>query len=436
MPPERNELSERFRNVMSPVMGHYTWLPIDRGEGSYLYTTDGRRLLDLTSGIAVMAVGHCHPRVVTAIEAQARKLLHISTGVAKYESNVAYAEALVSIAPSGLDTVFFSNSGAEAVEGAIKLARSATRRTAIVAFRGGFHGRTAGAAALTTSKSRYREGLGPLLPDVYVSTYPYPLRCGHGAPHTPDECAERSLEDLDRLFETEVPPKNVAAFVVEPVLGEGGYVPAPPAFLAGLREIADRHGILLVLDEVQTGLGRTGALFASQRHHVVPDALILAKALGGGLPLGALLAPRALHDRWAHGTHGSTFGGNPVSCAAGLATLSVILEERLAERAETVGATIVEELAPIAREPGVAEIRRLGAMVAVEFADARGAPDSAAAKRAVAGALERDVLYITCGVHDQVVRFIPPLNIAEGDLRRGVRAFVESVRSRTPAQTR
>ncbi len=436
MPPERSAFETRFRNVISPVQGHYTWLKIERGEGSWLYTDEGRRILDLTCGIAVMAVGHSHPRVVAAIERQARSLLHISTGVAKYESNVAYAEALSAVTPRGLDTVFFSNSGAEAIEASIKFARQVTRRTAIVAFRGAFHGRTTGAAAITTSKAHYREGIGPLLPGVYVSTYPYPLRCGHGTAHTAEECAERSLADLERLFEHEVPPKDVAACIVEPVLGEGGYVPAPPSFLAGLREITRKHGILLVFDEVQTGFGRTGALFAAQRYGVVPDVLVLAKALGGGLPLGAIVAPRELHDRWLPGTHGSTFGGNPVSCAAGLATLQVVLEERLAERAERLGQVIAEELAPLRNEPRAGEIRRLGAMVAVEFVDATGGPDRHSSKAALAGALERDVLLITCGTYEQVVRFIPPLNIAEEDLRTGVRAFVEAVRRPVAAAAR
>jgi 4-aminobutyrate aminotransferase len=424
---DRADFAARARHVLSPVLGHYTWLNVERGEGTWLFTSDGRRLLDLTCGIAVTAVGHAHPQVVAAIQQQAQKLLHICAGVAVYEPNVAYAEALVEVVPDELDTVFFCNSGAEAVEAAIKFARQVTGRTAIVGFRGGFHGRTTGAAALTSSKSHYKLHYGPLLPEVYIAPFPHPLHCGHG-PHTAEECAERCADELLQLLAHVVPAEDVAAFVVEPVLGEGGYVPAPVRFLQRLRAIAKRFDILLVYDEVQTGFGRTGAMFAAQRYGVVPDALVLAKALGGGLPLGALVAPRALHDKWQTGTHGSTFGGNPLSCVAGLATLRVIREERLAERAESLGEIIVEELRPIAKQPGIAEIRRLGAMVGVEFAAADGKPDKVAAKASVAGALERDVLLITCGSFDQVVRFIPPLNIAEEDLRRGVRAFVESVK--------
>lgn len=423
-----SDRSERARAALSPVLARYTWLNVERGEGSFLHASDGRRILDLTCGIAVTAIGHAHPHVVAAVEAQARKLLHICAGVAVYEPNVAYAEALARVAPEGMDTTFFCNSGSEAVEAGIKFARQVSGRPAIVAFRGGFHGRTTGAASLTSSKSRYREGYGALLPDVHIAPFPYSLRCGHPVRHDAEECGRLCLEELGLILEHEVPSASVGAFVIEPVLGEGGYVAAPASFLRELRALADRHGILLIFDEVQTAFGRTGAMFAAQKAGVVPDVLLLAKALGGGLPLGALLAPRALHDRWLTGTHGSTFGGNPVSCVAGLATLEVILEERLAERAETLGDVMAEELAPLARDPGVGEIRRHGAMVAVEFARPDGSPDRAAAKAALAGALERGVLLITCGSQDQVVRFIPALNIAEDDLRGGVRAFVEAVR--------
>lgn len=428
MSPERSDLATRTREALSPVLGHYTWLPVERGEGSWLISADGRRYLDLTCGIAVTPVGHAHPRVVAAVEAQARKLLHICAGVAIYEPNVAYAEALAAVAPDGLDTVFFCNSGAEAIEAAIKFSRQITRRTAIIAFRGGFHGRTTGAAALTTSKSHYREGVAPLLPEVYVAPFPYPLRCTVQPPHSDEECAQHCLAELERMLAHEVPPTSVAACIIEPVLGEGGYVPAPRSFLAGLRELTRKHGILLIFDEVQTGLGRTGAMFAAQRYGVVPDAIVLAKALGGGMPLGALIAPRELHRKWLTGTHGSTFGGNPVSCAAGLATLEIITSERLSPRAEELGQIIVEELRPIARQPGVGEVRRLGSMVGVEFVDAQRAPDKAAAKAAISNALERGVLLITCGSFDQVVRFIPALNIAEADLRAGVRTLIEVVK--------
>lgn len=413
-------LEQRAKRVLSPVLGNYTWLPLERGEGSWLITSDGRRVLDLTCGIAVTPVGHSHPAVVRAVTEQASRLMHISAGVAKYEANVALGEFLQGVLPRGIDTFVFQNSGAEAIEAAIKLARQATKREGILVFRGGFHGRTTGAATLTTSKSAYRRGYGALLPEVHVAPFPYPLGCAIKPPHDAEACAAHALDELEMILAHEVPPENVAAIVIEPVLGEGGYVPAPASFLRALRDLATRIGALLVTDEIQTAFGRAGGWTAAERMGVVPDIVTLAKALGGGLPLGALAAPRALHERWPTGTHGSTFGGNPVSCASGLATLRVIKEERLVERAETVGAIVEEELRPIRNDARVREIRRIGAMVAVEF------DDKATSKAATSGALDRDVLLITCGSHDQVVRFIPPLNIAEGDLRQGVRAFVEA----------
>ena len=414
----RGDLETRARAVLSPVLGHYTWLPVERGEGSWLHIKGGRKVLDLTCGIAVTPVGHAHPRVVAAVQEQVAKLSHICAGVALYEPNVALAERLAEISPAGLDTVFFGNSGAEAIEGSVKLARQVTGRQGIIVFRGGFHGRTTGAASLTTSKAAYRRGYGALLPEIHTAPFPYPLACRIGEPHDAEACGEHSLAEIEAMLEHEIPPEHVAAFLLEPVLGEGGYVAAPASFLKSLRALADRIGALLILDEVQTGLGRTGTWTAAERLGVKPDILVFAKALGGGLPLGAIVAPRALHAKWQTSTHGSTFGGNPVSCASGLATLDVIRDDGLVARANEVGAIIVEELAPLRRSARVREIRSFGAMVAIEF------DDKATSKGAIAGALERDVLLITCGAHDQVVRFIPALNIAEDDLRTGVRSFV------------
>jgi 4-aminobutyrate aminotransferase len=425
------DLETRAKRVLSPVLGNYTWLPLERGEGSWLVTTDGRRVLDLTCGIAVTPVGHSHPKVVKAVQEQAGRLMHISGGVAKYESNVALAEALRDVLPKGMDTFVFQNSGAESVEAAVKLARQATGRQAIVVFRGGFHGRTTGAAALTTSKAAYRKGYGALLPEVYVAPFPYALACRIQPRHDAEACAAHCLDEIDAMLEHEVPPENIAGFLIEPVLGEGGYVPAPASFLQALRALCDRIGALLIVDEIQTAFGRAGAWTVAERHGVRPDILTLAKALGGGLPLGAVVAPRALHDKWPTGTHGTTFGGNPVSCASGLATLQVIRDEGLIERAERVGEMIGEELLPIAKDPRVREIRRIGAMVGLEL------DEKATSKALCQGALERDVLVITCGSHDQVVRFIPPLNIAEDDLRSGVRAVVSAFQAlKTPAAAR
>jgi len=427
MSTSSQSLQARAERVLSPVLGHYSWLEIDRGVGSWLHTRDGRRILDLTCGIAVTPVGHAHPKVVKAIADQAAKLAHICAGVAAYEPNIALAEALVDIAPSGLDQVFFGNSGAEAIEGAIKLARQATGREGIIVFRGGFHGRTAGAASVTTSKSAYRRGYGALLPEVHVAPYPYPLDCVITPAHDAEVCGEHSLATIEAMLDHDIPPEHVAAILIEPVLGEGGYVAAPASFLKGLRALATRIGALLIFDEVQTGFGRTGAWFAAQKLGVTPDVMTLAKGLGGGMPLGAVLAPRELHAKWRTSTHGSTFGGNPVSCASGLATLEILRDERLPERANEVGKWIVEELAPLAHDPRTREIRTIGAMAAIEFAD------KTASKDAMAASLDRDVLLITAGAHDQVIRFIPALNINEDDLRQGIRSFVAAARGATVA---
>ncbi len=417
-----SDLADRAKRVLSPVLGHYTWLPLERGEGSWLITKDGRRVLDLTCGIAVTPVGHSHPAVVKAVQDQAAKIMHMNVGVATTEPAVVLGEFLRGVLPAGIDTFVFQNSGAEAVEGALKLARQATGRESIISFRGGFHGRTVGALSVTSSKSSYRRGYGSLLPDVHVVPYPYALGCRIKPAHDTETCVGHALDELEAVLEHEVPPDDVAAMIIEPVLGEGGYVPAPPAFLAELRAVCDRIGALLIVDEIQTAFGRAGAWTVAERYAVRPDILTLAKALGGGLPLGAVAASRALHEKWQTGTHGSTFGGNPVSCACGLATLRVIQEERLVDRAEKVGAIVEEELAPLRRDERVREIRRIGAMVGIEFTD------KTTSKAAIAGALERDVLLITCGPHDQVVRFIPPLNIGEEDLRHGVRAFVDAAK--------
>jgi len=413
-------LEQRAAKVLSPVLGHYTWLEVDHGEGSWLFTKAGRKVLDLTSGIAVTPIGHAHPKVVAAVQAQVAKLSHICAGVAAYEPNIALAEALGEVTPGDLDMVFFGNSGGEAIEASIKLVRQVTGRESIIVFRGGFHGRTTGAASVTTSKSLYRKGYGALLPEVHVAPYPYPLDCPITPAHDAETCGQHSLAIIEQMLDHDVPAEQIAGILIEPVLGEGGYVAPPVSFLQGLRALATRIGALLIFDEVQTGFGRTGAWFAAQKFGVTPDVMTLAKALGGGMPLGAVVAPRAIHERWQTSTHGSTFGGNPVSCASGLATLEVIRDEGLVKRADLVGTIIVEELAPLKRDPRVREIRTTGAMAAIEFTD------KSTSKAAIAGALQRDVLVITCGSHDQVVRFIPPLNIAEDDLRGGIRAFVEA----------
>jgi 4-aminobutyrate aminotransferase len=375
------------------------------GRGAWLTDAEGRRFLDLTMGIAVNNVGHCHPRVVAAAEAQLHQLVHTSVTV-HHERNIELAERLAALCPYLHDAqVFFCNTGAEAVDGAVKLARRITGRPGVVAFRGGFHGRTLGALSLTTAKAKYREGYEPLVGAVTIAPYAYPLRFGGNAAAT-----TAALAALDELLATQTPASTVAAMVVEPVLGEGGYVPPPVEWLVGLRERCDRHGILLVFDEVQTGIGRTGRPFAAETFGVRPDVILFAKGVASGLPLGGLIAPRAVMSRWPAATHGTTFGGNPVSCAAALATLDVLDDDDLYERCRVVGGRLLADLRRRAEgRAGVREVRGVGMMIGIEL-------DSAATASAVQRRCFDDgALVLTCGPAENVIRVIPALNLTDGE---------------------
>ena len=311
------------RGVVPAVWGRITNLTVDHGEGSWLVTTDGERYLDYSSGIGVTNTGHAHPRVAAAVAAQASKLLHGQQNIVYHEPGLRLYERLQHVLPGDGWGAFLSNSGAEAVEAAVKLARVATGRPAIIAFRGGFHGRTAQTMALTSAKDVYRAAFEPLPGSVYHTAFPYCYRAAGGA-HPLDACTCDWEAELDLTFHQFIYPDRVAAIIVEPILGEGGYVVPPPGFLPRLREITRQHGILLVADEVQTGFGRTGRMFAVEHWDVEPDIVTMAKGIASGLPLSGIVARRELLDRWAPGTHGGTFGGNVVSCAAANATLDVI----------------------------------------------------------------------------------------------------------------
>jgi 4-aminobutyrate aminotransferase len=321
--------------------------------------------------------------------------------------------------------VFYLNSGSEAVEAAVRLARHATARQGIVAFSGGFHGRTMGAAALTTAGPKFRAGLGPLMPGVSVAPFPYAFRYGWSVA----DAVDFSLRELDYLLATSAPPSDTAAFIVEPVLGEGGYVPTPPEFLAGLRERADRLGILLILDEVQTGVGRTGKFWGHQHaDRVRPDILITAKGIASGFPLSAIAAPAELMGKAWPGSQGGTYGGNAVACAAALATLDVVREENLVANAYEQGLRLLEGLRKVAADhPVIADVRGLGLMVGNEFCGPDGAPDPATAGRAHAAAAERGLLLLTCGAHGNVVRMIPPLVVTAEQVDDGVALWADAV---------
>jgi len=407
-------------------------LPIERAEGAYVWGKDGRRYLDFVSGMGSANLGHRHPRVLEAVRAQMDKLVQGPVGVLLYDALLDAAERLREVMPGDLDMFFFGNSGAEAVEGALKLARYTSGRPAVIAFRGGFHGRTMGAASVTTSKSSYRAGYEPLLPSVYFARYPYCYRCPFGRDAA--SCSLECLEDLEDLFRHEVHPSQVAAVLMEPVLGEGGYVVPPRKYMRGLRSLCDEHGILLVLDEVQSGFGRTGEVFACQGLGVQPDIMAIAKSIASGFPLGATVAPARLMHRWAPGSHGTTFGGHPVSCAAAAATVDILTTENLPARAARLGERAMRRLADLAREfPVLGDVRGLGLMIGLEFVRAGTLePDGALVERILKEALERGLILYPCGAESHCIRFIPPLVVSEEDLDTGLdilaAAIAEAVR--------
>ena len=426
--PTFEELAEQLHDLLAPSLA-VDWpnLPVTRASGPYVWGTDGRRYLDFVSGMATTNIGHGHPRVVAAARGQMEKLIHGPVGVLLYEPLLRLAHELRQVMPGGLDMFFFCNSGAEAVEGSLKLARYVSGRPAIIAFEGGFHGRTMGVASVTTSKSRYRLHYEPLLPAVYFVPFPYCYRCPFCG--EPDSCRLECLGRFQALFAHQVDPSQVAAVLMEPVQGEGGYIVPPARYLTGLRELCDRHGILLVFDEVQTGFGRTGAMFAAQALGVRPDIMAVAKAIASGFPLGVTAAPAPLMKKWSPGSHGTTFGGNPVACAAALATLAVLREEELPARAGRLGHTTLARLRELKeRHPQVGDVRGLGLMIGVEFVVPENRePDGELATRVLEEALREGLILYPCGNRNHVIRFIPPLNVPEEELARGIDIFCRAV---------
>ncbi len=405
---------------VSPVWSRYTSIVASRAEGCYVYDQDGTPYLDFTCGIGVTNTGHCHPRVVEAIREQAGKMIHAQINIIYHEPLLKLINELRLIVHPSLDAFFFSNSGAEAIEGAVKLARHATGRTNVIVFQGSFHGRTVGTMSLTTSKTVYRVGYQPLMPGVFVAPYPYALRYGWEAEKTSQWC----LEELEFLLTTQTAPQETAAMLIEPVLGEGGYVVPPASFLRGVREICDRHGILLITDEIQSGLGRTGRWFACEHFDLRPDIVTVAKGLGSGLPISGVFSRMELMKKWEPGTHGGTFGGNIVSAAAGVATIQAIREENMLENARVRGGQLVSGLRHLQEQfPVIGDVRGLGLMVGVEFRDAQGKPDKPTAKDVIHACLDRKLMLLTCGPWDNTIRFIPPLVVSQTQIQQGLDIF-------------
>lgn len=394
----------------------------DRASNAELWDVEGKRYIDMASGISVLNTGHVHPKVKAAIAAQLEKLTHACFQVTPYESYVALAERLNELVPghSPRKTIFLTT-GAEAVENAIKIARFHTRRSAIIAFGGGFHGRTLACISLTGKVQPYKAGFGPMLPEVFH--VPYPIAY-HGI------TAEHSLDALAHLFRTDVDPARVAAIIIEPVLGEGGFYAAPAEFLRKLRSVCDQHGIVLIVDEIQSGFGRTGRMFAIEHSGVIPDLVTIAKSVAGGVPLSAVTGKAEIMDAPGPGGLGGTFAGSPLGCAAGLAVLDIIREERLLERAQQTGALLVSRLKDLqTRFPCVADVRGLGAMVAIELVRNRraDAPDAELTRALVQAAARRGLVILACGMHGNVIRFLPPLTIPDGLLREGLDLFEQAL---------
>jgi 4-aminobutyrate aminotransferase len=396
---------------LTPVLGRYYERSWSHGAGHRLFDTGGRSYLDFANGIAVSALGHGHPAVSRAIHEQVDRLI-VPTGAIGYaEPVVRLAVELAATFPEPLDTVMFLNSGSEAIEAALKLARRATGRPGIVAFRGGFHGRTFGAASVTSSALNYRVGYEPLLPGVHLLPFPAVYRDFDGDAARATEACLGALEELAR---TVIPANAIGSILVEPVQGEGGYYPAPAEFLQGLRRFADEHGIVLIADEVQSGYGRTGRMWSFEAAGIVPDVVCVAKAIANGLPLSAIVSRRELQERWGRGAHGSTYGGNPVSCAAALAVLATIKSERLVENAASRGAELTRGLETIAAEdPRIGDVRGPGLMIGVEFVTDRAtrAPAGDLVTALVAGCADNGLLVLSCGRDHNIVRLIPPLDV-------------------------
>jgi 4-aminobutyrate aminotransferase/(S)-3-amino-2-methylpropionate transaminase len=414
------------------------WLPealqvafpavIERAEGALVYDVDGNRFIDLAGGIGCLAVGHAHPKVVRAIQEQAERFTHTDYTVIPYEVYVTLAERLARTVPGpSPKKVALFNSGAEAVENAVKIARASLGRPALVAFEGGFHGRTYMAMTLTSKVDPYKRHFGPFVPEVYRVPFPYVYRSPFP---TPEETTAYCLRRLEELFTLQVEPERVAAVVVEPVQGEGGFIVPPPEFLPRLREVCDRHGILLIVDEVQTGFGRTGRMWAVEHFGVEPDLLVAAKSIAAGLPLSAVIGRAEVMDRVHPSGIGGTYVGNPLSCAAALAVLDVFEEERLVERAAQIGECFTRAFREIQRRsPYVGDVRGLGAMVAMEFVSDRDTKEPAPhlVTRVLRRAMEGGVLLLRAGIYGNVIRVLTPFVITDAQVEEAVEVIERAV---------
>lgn len=420
-----SDLISRHNDVLAPVIAFNTKIHAESADGIWVTDVEGHRWADFACGTAVTNLGHRHPEVVEAAKAQLDKLIH-SGMVVHFDSLVEAAERLRDITPDCIEKFGYANSGAEAVEASVKMAKYTTKRQGVITFRGGFHGRTMGSVSYTTSKAKYRDGYHPVLGSVFVAPFPHPYRWGVDV----ETAVDRSLHELAMMFKHVVSPQNIAAFLVEPVQGEGGYYPAPPGFLNELRSLADEHGILLVYDEVQTGFGRTAEWFATDHFEAKPDIMAFGKGIANGLPLSAYGASKDILDNWPPGSHGTTYGGNPVAAAASVAVIDTMGD--LLPHARQLGAHALERFDEMSeRHHTIGDVRGLGLMIGVELVDdpATRNPDAKAFQHVAAHAFDNELIIIECGPDGNIIRFIPPLITTEDELDWAIDLVDEGLQS-------
>ncbi len=420
-----NTTTTKSTELLSPVWTHLTNIQPVKGKGIYLYDEDGNQYMDFTSGIGVINTGHCHPNVVAAVKEQAEHLLFGQMNCVIPPATIQLAGLLNEVTPPQINRFFFANSGAEATEGCVKLAKAATGRQNVIVFQGSFHGRTHLAMAMTTSKTVYRHKYQPLPGGIFVSPFPYAYYYGWDENTTVDFC----LKQLDLILHGQTAPDETAAIIIEPILGEGGYVPAPARFLQHLRKVCDEHGILLIIDEVQSGFGRTGELFCYQHSGVEPDILVMAKGLGSGLPISAIGASAELMEKWTPGTHGGTYGGgSAIASAAACATIRTIQEENLVDNASKRGKQLMDGLKRLQTKfPVIGEVRGKGLMVATEFTNPDGQPDAESASKVLKACLDANLLILICGTYKNVIRWIPPLVVEERQVEEALKIFEKAL---------
>jgi len=415
------------KELLSPVWTHLTEVEVVKGRGIYLYDKDDNEYIDFTSGIGVVNTGHCHPKIVSRIQEQSEKLLFGQMNCVIPAIALELVEKLDAVTPANLNRFFISNSGAEATEASVKLAKHATNRHNIIVLQGSFHGRTHLTMAMTTSKTVYRHRYSPHTSGIFVAPAPYAYFYGWDEKTTVDFC----IKQLDLILQGQTAPNETAAIIIEPVMGEGGYVPIPKAYLQHLRDVCDEHGILLIMDEIQSGFGRTGKLFCFEHSNIIPDILIMAKGLGSGLPISAIASSKEIMDKWTPGTHGGTYGGgSAIPIAAACATIDTIVDDNLLENCTQRGEQLVSMLKNLQISyPVIGDVRGLGLMIAVEFTDNEGKPDGDTCAKVVQECLKHNMLLLSCGTYKNVIRWIPPLIVTESQINVAVKIFDKALYS-------